>query len=63
MYYENYESLEELSTTLVGLSEKLQCVVGATGYLPQAVPFGAAQYPRLDDFADGVDTMAFLENL
>ena len=28
-----------------------------------AVPFGKAQYPTLDDYADGVDTMAFLQSL
>ena len=26
------------------------------------VPFGKAQCPALDDYADGVDTMAFLQS-
>jgi hypothetical protein len=29
----------------------------------QAIPFGQAQFPALDDFADGVNTYAFLVNL
>jgi len=33
----------------------IQCVVGKN-YLP----FGEAQNPTLDQYADGVDTMAFL---
>jgi hypothetical protein len=39
-------------------SQDIQCVV-AKG----AIPFGAAQIPSLSDFADGVDTMAFLTNI
>ena len=29
----------------------------------KAFPFGAAQCPTLDDYADGIDTMKFLLNL
>ena len=36
----------------------IQCVVGK-GH----VPFGAAQSPMLTDYADGIDTMAFLGGL
>lgn len=38
--------------------EKIQCIVGKGG-----VPFGQAQQPSLRDYADGVDTMAFLLEL
>jgi hypothetical protein len=27
------------------------------------IPFGQAQCPNLDDYADGADTMAFLNNI
>ena len=37
--------------------DHLQCVVG------QDTPFGQTQTPRLDDFADGVDTLAWLCNI
>jgi hypothetical protein len=40
------------------MSQDLQCIVGK-GF----VPFGLAQSPGLDDFADGVNTMDFLHNL
>ncbi|MFZ1799892.1 MAG: acyl-CoA reductase [Chitinophagaceae bacterium] len=36
-------------------NEDLQCLVGAEG-----IPFGQAQQPSLNDYADGVDTMQFL---
>ena len=40
--------------------EQLQCIVSHTISHPRAVMFGRAQYPTLDDYADGVDVMKFL---
>ncbi len=60
VYYENYESLSLLSTELAAQSEKIQCIVADPDSFPGAVRFGQAQSPGLADFADGVDTMAFL---
>jgi hypothetical protein len=52
--YEFYTHKEELESKLKGMAE-LQCIVG-DGY----TAFGQAQYPYVTDYADGVDTMAFL---
>ena len=42
--------------------EDIQCVVG--NYLDLCeVPYGKSQKPRLQDFADNVDTFQFLNNL
>lgn len=38
--------------------ESIQCVVGKTG-----LSFGSLQCPRLDQYADGVDTLSFLAGL
>jgi hypothetical protein len=38
--------------------DKIQCIVGR-GF----TPFGKAQTPNIDDFADGIDTMEFLQQL
>ncbi|HWB94628.1 MAG TPA: acyl-CoA reductase [Puia sp.] len=43
---------------LSGEQGEIQCVVGR-GHLP----FGSAQQPGLEDYADGVDTMEFLKGL
>ncbi|MBS1918359.1 MAG: acyl-CoA reductase [Bacteroidetes bacterium] len=52
-YYKNTENvLEELKN-----SEEIQCVSGL-GFAP-----GNAQRPGLEDYADGVDTMKFLQEL
>ncbi len=58
LYYEEYDSTEALESLLKSNEEKLQCIVGHTG-----LQFGEAQYPEIWDYADGVDTLKFLENL
>jgi hypothetical protein len=58
LHVDRYSSDEELQNWLKQYEEKIQCVVGQ-----QAIPFGQAQFPALDDFADGVNTYAFLVNL
>ena len=55
--YGFYTSKEKTLATLKE-SNDIQCIVGHG-----LVPFGEAQSPGLSDFADGVDTMAFLTRL
>jgi len=58
IHYHRYASLEEVNIYIDRNNEKIQAVIGNAH-----IPFGAAQCPSLDDYADGVDTMAFLEKL
>lgn len=53
----NYSYYTSRDETLAALSKNndIQCIVGKN-----LTPFGQAQYPSLNDFADGVDTMRFL---
>ncbi|MGH1334562.1 MAG: acyl-CoA reductase [Aureispira sp.] len=64
LHYEQYENQENLQKELAARAEEIQCVVSQTpiGNLT-VVPFGESQLPRLDDYADGVDTMTFLTTL
>ena len=62
VHYEYYDKLEELNKILDSQKDKIQCVISNTE-LTNAIPFGKAQQPELDDYADGVDTLAFLEKL
>jgi len=55
--YEYYKGKNELASFLQG-NESLQCIVGQ-----DYTPFGSAQYPAINDYADGVDTMKFLVDL
>ena len=56
----NYEFYSEPGLLKIDLEKNthLQCIVGK-GF----VPFGKAQYPSIDDYADGVDTLHFLNTL
>ncbi len=61
MYYSYYDNLQNLNTELLKYKEEIQCVVSSNpidNY--QIIPFGNTQKPSLSDYADGVDTMAFL---
>lgn len=61
LHYQPYDSPEELNVLLQQSEEKIQCLVAHPGlHLPGALPFGEAQSPTLSDYADGIDTMAFL---
>lgn len=57
LHYSFYSDRIELMNQLQK-DESIQCLVG-----PGLIPFGAAQQPQLTDYADGVDTMAFLQTL
>jgi hypothetical protein len=63
LHYIEYEKQEEIEAFLELQKESMQCVVGKNIKFPGLVSFGNAQKPELSDYADGVDTMAFLMNL
>lgn len=61
LYYETYDTLDALKTSLTSVREKIQCIVGKV--TPATVSFGQAQYPELWDYADQIDTLRFLSEL
>ncbi len=63
VYYQTYSSLEHLRELLAQNAEKIQVVAAADGWYAGSIPFGTTQRPGLSDYADGVDTMAFLAQL
>jgi hypothetical protein len=64
LHYEFYRDHDDLQTLLEAQRDHIQCMVGndSLSGLPMQ-PFGTTQQPGLDDYADGVDTMAFLSNV
>lgn len=62
IYYESYDSFSEIVASLQSNGEQLQCIV-ADENGKDFIPLGEAQYPQVDDYADGVDTMAFLQQI
>ena len=63
IYFERYETLDEVQIKLDEIGNKLQCVVGNIALNRTVIPFGKAQSPEIDDYADDVDTMEFLSSL
>lgn len=57
LHYEFYDDGEKLAAELKQ-NNLIQCITGK-GFLP----FGEAQYPCIDQYADGVDTLKFLSEL
>ncbi len=55
--YEFYTDKNELKASLSNHND-LQCVVGK-----EFIPFGKSQSPSITDYADGIDTLAFLTAL
>lgn len=61
LYFEYYDSPQELNDKLNAVSDTLQCIVGKSA--PANVTFGQTQCPGLSDYADKVDTLQFLNNV
>ena len=59
IFYEFYENLEDLQIRLQSESDEIQCVV-SNNLIENSVRFGQTQKPNLWDYADNVDTIAFL---
>ena len=58
LYYHFYDSESDILDYLEENKEQLQCIVG-----DGRIPFGKAQQPSLSDYADGVDTLKWLNQL
>ena len=54
-----YDDIESVKHWIAEHSEAIQCIVSHAD-IEGVIPFGCAQRPTLWDYADGVDTMAFL---
>lgn len=59
--FSRYESLDDVKAFIAENEENIQCVVAKKELELNAIPFGEAQNPGLDTYADNVDTMKFLE--
>lgn len=63
VYYEYYKDQQNLKSKLRAQEDKLQCIASANGWLEGSVPFGETQFPNVQEYADGVDTLKFLSAL
>ena len=67
VHYESYKDINDLDSKLKSALQQLQCVTVAGAPWKQltvnTIPFGTAQCPQLNDYADNVDTLQFLLSL
>ncbi len=63
LHSERYSNLDDVMDKLNRQADEIQCIVSQMSEIPNAIPFGNAQQPGLFDFADGIDTAAFLTGL
>lgn len=63
VFFEKYNSLDELKKKLENDKEQIQCVLESAGTIDSSVAFGNSQVTGPADYADGVDVMAFLIGL
>ena len=59
LFYEYYNSPDELKAHLNENREKIQCLV-SKGFDTKEIAFGETQKPKLWDYADSVDSVEFL---
>lgn len=63
VFYERYSDQEDLKKRMSKNVDKLQCTVSANAWFNGSIDFGKAQLPKVDDYADNVDTLKFLSSL
>jgi hypothetical protein len=63
IFYEEYQNVKELEQVISENKNKIQCVVSKNAWFEKSFNFGDGQKPKLWDYADRVDTMAFLLGL
>ena len=59
VFYEYYDNIAEIQAQLENDKDRIQCVV-SNDLIPNSISFGKTQLPQLWDYADNVDTIAFL---
>lgn len=59
VFYEHYNSIEALKEKLEAEKDQIQCIV-SKGNIENEIAFGVTQKPELWDYADDIDSIAFL---
>ena len=62
VFYEFYENLEEVKKRLENDADQIQCIV-SKDVIENSIVFGQTQQPKLWDYADNLDTLAFLSKI
>ena len=63
VFYENYSNLKTINSRIELEKKEIQCILSNKKEIKNTLPFGTTQNPKLWDYADNIDTLAFLTNL
>ncbi len=63
VFYERYSEIHRVVRDLETRKEEIQCIVSLHPEVPDAIPPGTTQHPMPWDYADGIDTIHFLEKI
>jgi len=59
IYYDYYDDLSQVCDLIKEKRNQIQCIV-TNLQINNSIRFGEAQYPKLDEYADNIDTINFL---
>lgn len=62
VFYEFYDDFADIQNRLKNDADQIQCIVSKGGF-ENSIAFGQTQKPQLWDYADNVDTIAFLQKI
>ncbi len=60
LHYQYYSDENLLRNNLSQNTHQIQCIVSDINIWQNEIAFGNAQMPKIDDYADGIDTLKFL---
>lgn len=64
VHFQRYTNISEVNQYILNHADEIQCIVSGVPLAGvECIPPGRAQSPELTDYADSVDTMAFLVSL
>lgn len=63
LHFKTYTTIQHALDLLAERRSEIQCVIANDPAVKDALPFGTAQFPGPEDYADNVDTLHFLINL
>ncbi len=61
--FEYYDNISDINSFIDLNNDKLQCIASNNSKVKNSIKFGEAQSPKLNDYADNVDTIDFLLGL
>jgi len=63
LFYEHYDDLKGVKNYISMNNEAIQCVISVVDSILGSLPYGQSQKPALNDYADGIDTIKFLQSI